>query len=238
MNGARSAILAGIRRSLGRDRLDGATEATLRAQVAAHRRNPVPARATALDDSARVDLFVAMAREAQATVARIGSVSAVPAAVADYLTAENLPAEFVMAPDPSLDALPWATRPLLQIRRGGIPSADAAAVTPAFAAIAETGTLMLCSGPNTPTALNFLPDTHVVILSAEQIVAAYEDGWDRLRTARFGPDDLPRAVNFITGPSRTADIEQQIVQGMHGPRRLHIVLVDEAPSVGDAEPSE
>jgi L-lactate dehydrogenase complex protein LldG len=237
MSGAREQILANIRQSLRRDRIDGATEAMLRARVAAHPRNLVPARAAALDDAARLGLFVAMAREAQATVARVDSPVAVPGAVAEYLAAENLPAEFVMAPDPGLDALPWASRPLLQVRRG-TPTADATTVTPAFAAIAETGTLMLCSGQNTPTGLNFLPDTHVVILRAEQVVAAYEDGWDRLRAARALPHDLPRAVNFITGPSRTADIEQQIVQGMHGPRRLHIVLVEACLSVGDVEPPE
>jgi L-lactate dehydrogenase complex protein LldG len=237
MIGAREEILADIRRSLGRDRLDVATEAKLRARVTAHRRNPVPARATALDDRARIDLFVAMAREAQATVARVGSDAAVPAAVAEYLAAQNLPAEFIMAPDPDLDAIPWSSRPLLQIRRGDTPAANATTVTPAFAAIAETGTLLLISGPTTPTTLNFLPDTHVVILRVGQIVATYEDGWDRLRIARALPKDLPRVANFITGPSRTADIEQQIVQGMHGPRRLHIVLV-EPESVSDAAPAE
>jgi L-lactate dehydrogenase complex protein LldG len=237
MSGAREQILANIRRSLRRDRLDLATEAKLRARVAAHRRNLVPARAAALDDAARIDLFVAMAREAAATVTRVGSVAAVPAAVAEYLAAENLPAEFIIAPDPSLDAIPWAKRPLLQIRRGDTPAADATTVTPAFAAIAETGTLLLISAPNTPVTLNFLPDTHVVILRADQIVAAYEDGWDRLRAARAPAQDLPRVVNFITGPSRTADIEQQIVQGMHGPRRLHIILVESCSSVSDAVPA-
>jgi L-lactate dehydrogenase complex protein LldG len=249
MSGAREEILGKIRRSLRRDRLDSATEAMLRARIAAHRRNPVPARATALDDTARIDLFVTMAREAQATVTRVAVPAAVPAAVADYLAAENLPAVIVLAPDPSLDAIPWATRPLLRICRGGMLAANeaingpadlaanATTVTPAFAAIAETGTLLLISGPETPTTLNFLPDTHIVILRAEQIVAAYEDGWDRLRAARALPKDLPRVVNFITGPSRTADIEQQIVQGMHGPRRLNIVLVERGASAGYAEPA-
>jgi L-lactate dehydrogenase complex protein LldG len=236
MSGAREQILADIRRSLRRDRLDTETEAKLQARVAAHRRNLVPARATAVDDAARIDLFVAMAREAQATVTRVGSVAAVPAAVAEYLAAENLPAEFVMASDPSLDVIPWDARPLLQINRGATPAANATTVTPAFSAVAETGTLLLISGRETPTTLNFLPDTHVVILRADQIVASYEDGWDRLRAARALPKDLPRVVNFITGPSRTADIEQQIVQGMHGPRRLHIILVEPCSSVGDAVP--
>jgi len=225
MSLARARILADIRRSLRRGKLDAETESELRARIAAHRRNLIPARAAALDDTARIDLFVAMAEEAQATVARVDSVAAVPAAVAAYLARENLPAEFVMAPDPELDAIPWATRPLLRIRRGRAAAADATAVTPVFAAIAETGTLLLISGPDTPTTLNFLPETHIVILRAEHVVAAYEDGWDRLRAVRASPADLPRTVNFITGPSRTADIEQQIVQGMHGPRRLHIVIV-------------
>jgi len=83
--------------------------------------------------------------------------------------------------------------------------------------------LMLISGPQTPTTLNFLPDTHIVVVRSEQVVATYEDGWDRLRIC----DGLPRTVNFITGPSRTGDIEQRIELGAHGPRRLHIVLVDD-----------
>ena len=233
MNKVREEILADIRRALRRGPLDGATEAALRARVGGHRRNVIPARAAALDEPARIDLFVAMAQEAQATVARVGWADAVPGAVADYLARENLPAECVMAPEPSLAAIPWATRPLLRIRRFGTPAAEATALTPAFAAIAETGTLMLISSRDTPTALNFLPDTHVVMLRAEQIVATYEDGWDRLR--ELGKE-LPRAVNFITGPSRTGDIEQQIVLGMHGPRRLHIVLIEPRPAAGHDQP--
>src|SRR6516164_4330602 len=110
MNEAREVILANIRRSLRRGRLDSATEAELRARAGAHRRNVMPVRAMALDDSARIDLFVTMAEEAQATITRVGAADAVPGAVSDYLAQENLPAECVMAPDPSLDAIPWATR--------------------------------------------------------------------------------------------------------------------------------
>jgi L-lactate dehydrogenase complex protein LldG len=83
---------------------------------------------------------------------------------------------------------------------------------------------MLISGEATPTTLNFLPDTHVVVLRAGQVVASYEDGWDLLRERGA----LPRTVNFITGPSRTGDIEQRIELGAHGPRRLHVILVDDA----------
>ncbi len=127
----------------------------MRARVAAHRRNLVPARATEIDERGRVELFTGMAEEVHATVTRVTSLAAVPEAVARYLAAENLPAELVMAPDPSLDEIPWKTWPLLQIRRGRAEAEDRVSVTPCHAAIAETGTLMLISGAQTPTTLNF-----------------------------------------------------------------------------------
>jgi L-lactate dehydrogenase complex protein LldG len=238
MSGARAEILAGIRRGLQRGALDAQSEAELRARVAAHRRNLVPARAAALDHAGQVDLFVAMAAAAQATVIRVASAAAAPEAVARYLAAENLPAELVMAPDPGLDDIPWETRPLLCIRRGRPEPEDAVSLTPCFAAVAETGTLMLVSGAKTPTTLNFLPDTHIAVVRAGQIVASYEDGWDRLRAATVPAapaPGLPRTVNFITGPSRTGDIEQRIILGAHGPRRLHIVVVDDRQESGGQE---
>jgi L-lactate dehydrogenase complex protein LldG len=184
----------------------------------------------------------------QTTVARISSEGDIPAEVARYLAAENLPAELVLAPDASLDRIPWDQRPLLQIRRGRAEAHDAVSLTPCLAGIAETGTLLLASGPGTPSTLNFLPDTHIVVLHASRVVASYEDGWDLLRNLNNpspqagevdrptgGPEGadgaplLPRTVNLITGPSRTGDIEQRIQLGAHGPRRLHIVLVEDAP---------
>jgi L-lactate dehydrogenase complex protein LldG len=237
MSGARDQILAGIRRSLKRSRLDAKAEGDLRERVAAHRRNLIPARAAALDHRRRIDLFVAMAEEVQASVARVASLSLVPEEVARYLAKENLPAELVMAPDPDLDTIPWSLRPLLQIRRGRAEAHDQVSVTACSAAVAETGTLMLISGPQTPTTLNFLPDTHIVLVRAEQVVAGYEDGWDRLR-ASGAAAGLPRTINFITGPSRTADIEQHIELGAHGPRRLHIVLVEEDQATSSVEHDE
>jgi L-lactate dehydrogenase complex protein LldG len=231
MSGSREQILASIRRSLKRGRLDRTREAELRERVAMHRRNLVPARAAALDDSDQVDLFVAMAEEVQTTVVRVGSLAAVPDEVARYLAADNLPAELVLAPDPRLDSIPWDERPLLRIRRGRAEPDDAVSLTPCFAAIAETGTLMLVSAAGTPTTLNFLPDTHIVVVRGDQVVATYEDGWDRLRSE----GGVPRTVNFITGPSRTGDIEQRIELGAHGPRRLHIVLVDDRQKADDGE---
>jgi L-lactate dehydrogenase complex protein LldG len=95
-------------------------------------------------------------------------------------------------------------------------------VTGAYCAIAETGTLMLVSGPGTPASVSLLPETHVAVVPVGRIVAHMEDGWD---LARSELRTLPRAVNFISGPSRTADIEQTLVLGAHGPYRVHIVLI-------------
>jgi L-lactate dehydrogenase complex protein LldG len=172
-----------------------------------------------------------MAQEVQTTVTRVASDTDIPAEIARYLAAENLPAELTVAPDHSLADIPWHERPLLQIRRGKADPGDQVSLTPCLAAVAETGTLMLVSGSGTPTTLNFLPDTHIVVVRAGQVVAGYEDGWDLIRTRAEGGEGWPRTVNLITGPSRTGDIEQRIQLGAHGPRRLHIVLVE---GIGEA----
>ena len=234
MNHSRDQILGTIRRSLRRGALAPEAAAACETRLVTHRRNLIPARARTLPPRGQVELFVTMAEAASATVTRVKDARDVPAAIAGYLTRFNLPSRLVRAPDPALDALPWAEQPLLEIRRGVAEDADLVGVTTCFAAIAETGTLMLHSGAAGPTRNNFLPDTDIVVVRASQVVAANEDGWDRLREARRGADGalaMPRTVNFITGPSRTADIEQKIELGAHGPRRLHLVVIDdgEAP---------
>ena len=223
----RDDILGRIRRSHRRGPPDAADRAMLEARLAAHPRGPQLSR-VALDPPALVDLFVAKAQAAAATVARVAGPADAPGAVADYLARENLPASIVMAPDPSLDAVPWEARPLLAIRRGLPDSGDLVGLTGAFAGVAETGTLVLLSGPQRPTTLNLLPETHIVLLRRAAVVGAFEDAWDRLRAAGNASDGggLPRTVNLITGPSRSADIGQQLQMGAHGPRRLHIVLID------------
>jgi len=83
---------------------------------------------------------------------------------------------------------------------------------------------MLLSGPDTPASVSLLPETHVALLPVKRIVARMEDAW---ALARREHALLPRAVNFVSGPSRTADIEQTVTLGAHGPYRVLIVLTRE-----------
>ncbi|HCP00139.1 MAG TPA: lactate utilization protein [Rhodospirillaceae bacterium] len=236
-NSGKEQILESLRRSRGRKGpIDAETAAMLRARIDRHARNIVPAR-TDLDAVGLVDLFETMATKAHTSVARVADMADVPRAVSDYLRGENLPSEVVMAPDPSLDAAPWSDNALLDIRRGVPGEPDQVSITSAPHAVAETGTLAMFSGPHHPSTLNFVPETHVVVLPASRIVKSYEDVWDSVREQADDPgsgrDGLPpRTVNFVTGPSRSGDIEQTLLLGAHGPRRLHIVIIEDGVGCG------
>jgi L-lactate dehydrogenase complex protein LldG len=211
---ARAAILDRLRRALGRAG-DAVADQVRPAGI-------IPARAD-LDLAGRIALFISQAEAVQTSVRRLDDVAQIPAGVVDYLRANNLPMRLVMAPDRVLDRAAWPA--MLEIRRGRAEDADPVGLTTAFAGIAETGTLMLLSGPDNPTTIAFLPETSIVVLPAHRVLRAYEDG---LRLLRQDQGELPRSINFITGPSRSGDIEQTIQLGAHGPKRLLVLLVDDA----------
>jgi L-lactate dehydrogenase complex protein LldG len=216
---ARDEILAGIRSRLGRKSASAARVAELERGLADPRPRVVPARAegNAAELAAR---FVEMAEFSAATVDLLAGMEDVPNAIARFLASHNLPARLVAAP--ALDDIDWSKAPALEVRFDTARPEDVVGVTRAYAGVAETGTLVQRSGPDTPTGINFLPETHVIVLRKSDLVGGYEKVWERLR--RDGA--LPRTVNLITGPSRTGDIEQQILVGVHGPRRLHVLLVE------------
>jgi L-lactate dehydrogenase complex protein LldG len=222
---SREAMLAAIRRGLRRGALPEDQAAMLRGRLAAHPRHVIPARSR-LPHAGQVALFIANVTQEFGSIARVPDLEAVPEAVAAYLASQNLPTDLVMAPHPELRAVPWAARPLLRLHEGRAEASDTVSLQHAFAAIAETGTLMLPSAPERPTTLNLLADTEIVLLRASRVVGAYEEAWDLLR-GELG--DMPRNVMLVTGPSRSADIEQTLELGAHGPRRLHVVLVEDAP---------
>ena len=233
MSEARDQILGGVRRSLERGAVAPEQAAALETRLRDHAVNLLPGRASGLEPRQLVDLFEAQASKVFASVARVRSLDAVPDAVAEYLAGRNLSSELTMAPNLLLDRAPWHKRPLLKIRRGAADGKEPIGLSAAFAAIAETGTLMLVSGTDSPATLNFLPDTHIVVLPVSRVTGPMEAAWARLRQvfAPHGEDiggaSTPRTINFITGPSRTGDIEQKIEMGAHGPRRLHIIVVED-----------
>ncbi|MGF7159687.1 L-lactate dehydrogenase complex protein LldG [Rhodoligotrophos appendicifer] len=219
----RSAVLGAVRRALAAPAGDPQRKAAVDSRLALHPRNLVPQRGT-LPEAKRIQLFKEMALAVNASVVDVARLEEVPDAVAAFLRSCNLPPRFRMGRDGYLRGLPWYRMPSLERLEGPAVVTDEASLSRAFGAVAETGTLVLTSGPGNPVTLNFLPDNHMVVVEADRIVGSYEEIWQRLRFLN-GEAVMPRTVNMITGPSRTADIEQQIQLGAHGPRRLHIIIV-------------
>jgi len=219
---ARERILGRVRRGLAVTGDEPRRLAEVAGRIGAHRRNLVPGR-SAGDAAHRLALFEKMASEVSVTLARVAAAEDVPAAIADYLRGRNLPQRLRHGADPLLQGLPWRET-AIEVDTGRADPADEVSVSHAFAAVAETGTLIMTSGADNPTTLNFLPENHIVVLEAGDVVGAYEEVWDLVRS-KFGEGQMPRTVNMITGPSRTGDIEQRIELGAHGPRRLHVIVV-------------
>lgn len=228
---SRDAVFGAIRRGLKRGPLPEDQAMALRARLAAHPRHLIPARSQ-VSRPAQIDLFVRNVEREFGTVTRVADPSEVPAAVADYLSAQNLPSDVAIAPHEELRAIPWGERPMLTLREGRAQASDLVCIQHGWGAVAETGTLMLPSAPDRPTTLNLLGDTAVVVLRTSRIVGAYEAGWDMLRERQdpVSGGFMPRNVMLVTGPSRSADIESVLELGAHGPRRLHIVLIEDDPA--------
>lgn len=187
---------------------------TAEALIAARQRGPQPALAG--DLRAR---FIQSLVSMSCTVEPVERPEDIPAAVARYLAANGLGEQAVASPQ--LADCDWAGAGLTVSLRAALGD-DLVGITGCYCAIAETGTLMLVSGLDTPPSVSLLPETHIAVLRADAIVPSLEDALARLRREFSG---MPPAVNFISGPSRTADIEQTIVLGAHGPCRVHVVLL-------------
>jgi len=168
--------------------------------------------------------FEQQAARMSSTTERVGTLADVPAAVARMLAAHGLGTRAVCWN--TVRGLDWAGAGLEVEARRPLGE-DLVGISGAFAAVAETGTLVMASSPETPASMHLLPETHVAIVPAARVVAHYEDAF-ALARAELGR--LPRAFNLVSGPSRTGDIEQTIVLGAHGPYRVHVVIVADAGS--------
>ena len=212
---ARDNILRRVRSALE----VSAAQATNRAQdvsamLASHPRGPMPRM-----DWDLIGRFKERCTGLSSTVDEVASLHDVPAAVARYVQSNSLPAA----------ACCWQTYADMPWKEAGLDiefrpanGDDKTGITGCFCAIAETGTLMTLSGESTPLTNSLLPDTHIAIVPRSCIVRSMEDAWDLLRGEH---GKMPRQVSFVSGPSRTADIEMTMVLGIHGPYRVHVVLV-------------
>lgn len=219
----REAILAKVRTALKTPADDAARRQAVSERLAEAPKGVIPARGQ-LDPAARTALFSTMLGGLSASVASVRSADEVPKAVADYLRDHNLAPNFRMGADARLTALPWDAQRSLEIRRGPSDGDDEVGVSHALAGVAETGTLVMVSGADNPSTINFLPEHHIVVVSAADVVPDLETAIGKVRDAA-GKGNMPRTVNFISGPSRSGDIEQKIILGAHGPRALHVIVI-------------
>ncbi len=169
-------------------------------------------------------LFKGFLEGQAATVIELASRAEIPAAVGRYLRSQNLPLSIRTGSDPYIRDLDWKSEPALERKQGKAEGKDDVGLSRVTAAISETGTLVLTSGSDNPVTITFLPETHIAIVEEAAVVGGFEGVWAKLR-ARFGKGLMSRTVNFVSGPSRTADIGGQLVMGAHGPRRLCVIMV-------------
>lgn len=225
----RNAILEKLNKRLDRSN-DLKAKEVIQARLQGHSKNLIPQRGTCTQDQ-QIALFCKEAEKVNASIVSVASYDQIPGTVSEYLRQNQLAAQIKIAPDPRLKNLDWSGSTSLMVNDGRADGDDPVSVSHAIGGVAETGTLVLTSGPESPTSLNFLPLDHIVVVRADDIAGDYEALWDRIRQMAVDkgtPGKLPRTVNWITGPSRTADIEQTLLLGAHGPQRLHIIMVDSA----------
>lgn len=203
---AREATLARIRKTLGKS---GGAE------------RPKSVTRPEIDRASAGRRFIDKLKAVQATVAVVEGWSAVGESVALYLHGSGHALRLTRAPDPALDAIVWPDG--MEVRPYQGKAQPQVGLSRAIAGVVETGSLVLASGPENPTSLNFLSDTHIVVVSGKHLVLYLEDVWPRVRKRGLG-----RAVHFITGPSLSADVEQTLQLGAHGPRKLHVIIVRNA----------
>ncbi len=216
---AREAVLGKIASALGRDAQASALTlaeqpSAVSERLQAKRRSTLPG----VSD----DLIAALTSSMESvlmSVVRLQSMDDCVKAVDWYLESEGIDASAsgAVTVAPALLGLSWPAH----FGHGPATGVEKVSVTPCIAAVAETGSVVTSSNSQTPATLNFLPEVHIIIVRESQVVKHVDDVFPMLRTL----STLPRAVNFITGPSRTADIEQTLEIGAHGPRRMHVLLV-------------
>jgi L-lactate dehydrogenase complex protein LldG len=220
----RDIIFKKIRAGLDSSANDSKRRDAVDRRIAAEFRHPTPERVAGKTSTQLLKLMRGFLEGQGATVLEAATRGDIPALIAKYLRDTNLPARIRCGDDALLGSLPWTSEPGLTLNKGKADPTDDVGLSHATACVAETGTLVMASGADNPVTINFLPENHIVVVEAKDVVGPYEDAWQKIR-ARFGKGIMPRTVNMISGPSRTGDIGGRLVMGAHGPRRLCVIVV-------------
>jgi L-lactate dehydrogenase complex protein LldG len=223
MSSARNAILGDIRNTLSKRASDKDRADIVAKRLSEKPTGIIPKRGQ-VNLEERIKLFTEMATKVHTNVVRVKKYEDIPADISNYLREHNLPSSIKTGHDKRLSKAKWASHKNLTITKGASDGNDLVGVSHATTGIAETGTLLMESGQANPTTINFLADHHIVVISAKDIKGDMEASWSKLES-KDGELVMPRVVNFITGPSRSGDIEQKLLLGAHGPRALRIIIV-------------
>lgn len=228
---SRDGILAKVRAGVasGSPVVNEGTEAERRATVATrlagHQRHLVPERVAGKSPAELAAVLQRWIEMAGGEMTAVATTAELPAAITGYLRRHNLPQRVRIGADAFLAGLPWSGEAHLDVARGPAERTDVTGVTHALAAVAETGTLVVASGADNPVTLSFLPETNIVVVQRGDIVGPLEDAVARLRAGGSAAGAMPRTLNLISGPSRSADIGGIPVLGAHGPKRLCVLVV-------------
>lgn len=195
-------------------------EQSLLNRVQQNPRGILPSRAAHLSHEQIVSLFIDQAQNALVQIKKLNSIADIPQEIIKIIKQNNFPMSLRIADEKIIKNISWAEFPDLLVQSGAATYEDKISLTTCLCGVAETGTLVMSSSVDSPTTLNFLPEIHVVLLNEKSIVPFYEDAWDLIREQK----NNSRTINFITGPSRTGDIEQTVQVGIHGPKQLYVLI--------------
>ncbi len=217
MSAARDKLLADVRAALGGGRADPGKVAHEAATLIGLPEQVQPQ----FPEQSNLERFIVRVRSERltASLAQLQSYAEVPAAAAAYLKQAGLAPNLALVKAERLSKLNWDE---IALHHDLAPN-EAVAMSLAAFGIAETGSLVMESGPASPTLFSFLPLHHLVVVEAGKILRTMEDYW---AARREQGSTEPRAITFVTGTSGTADIEARNVRGAHGPRYLHILVVE------------
>lgn len=208
-------------------RIRGASKRHAPAQIAAELAALNTPRAAGLCRATLSESLCARLERNGCTTAAVANRAAAVAEISRFISARHGQRRIVTGHDPRLAALPWRDGGLLPRFDSARPG-DLVAVSYARVGIAETGSVLQFLDRNNPALNNLLVEDHVILLDQQDIRPRLEDLWE---SAALGdPDQRPRGLMMISGPSSTADIAMKLVLGAHGPRSVHVIVIGVYPA--------